>query len=362
MKTERLDALFGMYSEAILAVENGAFVYFNDAALKLLPNIEKIKPSSIFPAAVLEAEADSFVGEIDIAGKRSTFSAAWFEGCRIFSVLCAPGGGEGLSPAAFHAMGLEMKNYLAVLKMAASIVLPYVENTGDERLGQYAAMINHTYYNILRLTLNMEVLGTKFGTETVLQKTGFNLAQVCRELVDACLYLVKSRGVELRFECAEDNMVIWADRDKIEQMLLNMISNSLASTSSGGSVTVSVVRSGESALIKVSDTGQGIPSDVKASVWNRYEQTRPLTDVKSGAGFGMAAVSQIARLHGGSVFFESRKDEGTTVAASIPIKKGGGLAVKDEVAEYHRSNGISPFLLGLSTVLEYDKFMQKYMD
>ena len=362
MKTERLDALFGMYSEAILAVEKGAFVYFNGAARKLMPGIEKMKPSSIFPTAVLEMEADSFVGEIDIAGKRSTYSAAWFEDCRIFSVLCAPGGAEGLSPAAFHAMSLEMKNYLAVMKMAASIVLPYVENTGDERLSQYAAIINHTYYNILRLTLNMEVLGSKFDTESLIRRKGFNLTEICRHIVEACLYLVKSRGVELRFECTEDNIVIWADRDRIEQMLMNMISNSLAGTPQGGSITVSAARSGESALIKVSDTGRGIPNDIKASVWNRYEEPKALTDVKSGAGFGMAVVSQIARLHGGSVFFESRKDEGTTVAASIPLKKNGSLTVNDNVAEYHRSNGISPFLLGLSTILEYDKFMQKYMD
>ena len=362
MKTERLEALFGMYSEAILAVKEDAFVYFNDAARKLLPGIEKMKPSSVFPAAVLEMKADNFVGEIDIAGKRSAYSAAWLEDCRIFSVLGASGGGEGVSPAAFRAMSLEMKNYLAVLKMASSIVLPYVENTGDERLGQYAAMINHTYYNILRLTLNMEVLGTKLDTESALRRKGFNLVQMCGEIVDACLYLVQARGVELRFECAEENITIWADRDKIEQMLLNMISNSLASTARGGSVTVFAARSGESALIKVSDTGQGIPSDIKASAWNRYEETKVLTDAKSGAGFGMAAVSQIARLHGGSVFFESRKDEGTTVAASIPLKKSGGPTVNDHVAEYHKSNGISPFLLGLSTILEYDKFMQKYMD
>ena len=361
MTTENLDALFGMYSEAILAVRGDIIAYYNGAARRLLPDNEQMAPNDIFPSAVLELNSDNLVGEIDIAGKRSTYSAARFSEYRIFSVLAIEDNGETLNSAALSAMSLEMKNYLAILKLASGAVLPYVENTGDKRLREYAAMINRSYYNILRLTSNIEALGIGRGAADGIRRSRFDLVQVCREISEACAYLVEDRGLKLSFNCACEEVTISADRDKIEQMLLNMISNSIACTKKGGDITVSVTLSGESALIKVSDTGTGIPCEIRQSVWSRYRQPRELSDVKSGAGFGMAAVSQIARMHGGSMFLESREGAGATVAASIPIVREENLSVRDELAVY-RSDGISPILTGLSTVLGYDKFMQKYMD
>jgi len=360
---EQLEALFGVYNEAVLAVSGSEFIYYNSAARRLLPDIEQLTPGDIFPCAVLEFKSSNFIGELDIAGRRATYSAAWFEGARIFSILSCDDGGATLPTAAFAAMSLEMKNYLAVLKLASSIVLPYVENTGDKRLGDYAAMINQSYYSLLRLTSNMEALSAGVDADARLRKSRFDLSQLCDELIDACAHLVEDRGVMLSFKRPEENITILADKAKIELMLLNMISNGLINTDKGGSVLVSTVLMRESVLISVTDTGGGISDEIKASAWNRYGEKRVLTDTKSGAGFGMAAVSQIARMHGGSVFLESRRGEGTVIAASIPVEQDGvgELSFNDPVAVY-QSDGISPFLTGLATVLGFDKFKQKYMD
>ncbi|MCL2401821.1 MAG: HAMP domain-containing histidine kinase [Oscillospiraceae bacterium] len=360
MITEKFDALFGMYSEPILAISGNEFVYYNNAAGKFLPNIAQLQPSDVFPAGILDAESDSFIGELDIVGNRSTFSAARFEGYRIFSLLSVAESAEKIDAAAFSALSLEMKNYLAVLRLAANTVLPYIENTGDEQLKMHAAMINRSYFNILRLTSNIEMLSAEFST-TPLRRRRFDLANTVRSLVDACSHLVKDSHVSISFNSVEESILIFADRDKIEQMLLNMISNSLISLEEDGTITVSIELTKDSTIITVRDSGNGISDDVKASAWNRYETPRTLTDTKGGAGFGMAVISQIARLHGGSVFFESRKGEGTTVAASIPLDNDGNLHVSDKIDVY-QSRGISPFLIGLSTVLAYDKFKQKYMD
>jgi signal transduction histidine kinase len=361
MITEKFDALFGMYSEPILAVKGNEFIYYNNSAGKFLPNIDQLRPSDVFPAVILDMESDSFIGELDIAGKRSAFSAARFEECRIFSLLSSAESTEKIDVSAFSALSLELKNYLAVLRLSANTVLPYVENTGDEQLIRYAAMINRSYFNILRLTSNIEILGVGLNSGSPLRRRRFDLTDAVRELVDACSHLAGNDKLTLNFNSAEKSIPVSADKDKIEQMLLNMISNSLINLQDGGTITVSIELTKESAIIAVRDSGNGISDDVKANAWNKYETTRTLTDTKGGAGFGMAVISQIARLHGGSVFLESRKGEGTTVAASIPLDNDGGLHVSDKVDVY-QSRGISPFLIGLSTVLEYDKFKQKYMD
>ncbi|MCL2408130.1 MAG: HAMP domain-containing histidine kinase [Oscillospiraceae bacterium] len=361
MITDKFDALFGLYSEPVLAISGNEFIYYNNAARKFLPDIDQLRPNDIFPAVILDLDSDSFIGELDVAGKRSTFSAARFEGCRIFSVLSSAESVEKIDITAFSALSLEMKNYLAVLRLAANTVLPYVENTGDEQLGMHAAMINRSYFNILRLTSNIELLSAELNAVPPLRRRHFDLADTVRRLVDACSHLIEDDSVNLSFSSAEEKVPISADKDRIEQMLLNMISNSLINLEDGGTVTVSIELTKESVLITVRDSGNGISDEAKANVWSRYEAKRPLTDTKGGAGFGMAVISQIARLHGGSVFFESRKGEGTTIAASIPLDKDDSIHVSDNIGVY-QSRGISPFLVGLSTVLGYDKFKQKYMD
>ena len=362
-ETERLDALFGMYSEAVIAIDSNEIIYYNCAAQKLLPEISKMKPGSIIPQAILDTEPDSFIGEVNIAGKRSTYSVARLDKLKILSVLSTVSADEGINPAVLDAISGEMKNYLAVLRMAATAVLPYVENSGDEKLSQYAAMINQSYYHILRLTKNAEILGDDTTSNAGLKKSVFDFAEMCGELVDACAYLVEERAVKLSFTAETENMLILADRDKIELMLLNMISNSISNTPAGGSVVISVAVKGETALIKVTDTGSGLSDEIKTSVWSRYTEPKTLSDTKSGAGFGMAVVSQIARIHDGSVFIESRKGEGTTVAVSIPnARKVGEMNLNDGgVSKYH-SKGASSYLVGLATILGHDKFTQKFMD
>ena len=264
--------------------------------------------------------------------------------------------GQQINIAALTAMSAGMKNHLSLTQMSSSVLLPYAEQSNSNQLKEYAAMNNRSYFNVLRMANNLEVLGSQIN----MQYSKVDLVRLCREVVDTCSELLDNRKAELRFHSAQKKVIVSADVDRITQMLLNIISNSLINTEKDGIIHVSVSLQHAGAFIKVSDTGCGIASDIIGSIWHRYSEPEILTDAKSGAGFGMSVISKIANMHGGNAFIESR-DIGTTVVVSLPADRTKSLEQNNATEHCHIYDAL-PFLIGLAPALDSDKYAQKYMD
>ena len=359
--TENFAGLFGLLSEAVFVIGGGSLVYSNVSARRLLPGIDSLSPEDIFPRSVLMRDADNFVGEIVISGRLLTYSASRLGDYRVFYILPRDGEEEDSKVDIFAAVSSEMKNHLAVLHMAAGILLSRIEGMGDERLSEYSSMLYHSYFNILRLISNVEVLGGAPENAGGAKKKTFDLIRECRMIADTCSHLISDKGIEISFSSAEESIMFAADKDRIQQMLLNVISNSVINLTSGGRITLSAALSGGNVLLVVSDTGSGIPDSEQATAWHRFSAPRDGTDARRGAGFGLAAVAQIAQQHGGSAFFESREGEGTTVAITLPYVRDETMSFNQEIIDY-RSGGIQSFLTGLATAIGSDKYTRKYMD
>lgn len=358
---EHLSDLFGGFREAVIAVKNGEIKYFNDTAARLIPNIETLKPENIFPPQLLNHESDSLVGEAEIEGIHAVVNVSSLDDCRIYSII-APCVEESADTAnLLTTVSTEFKNMLAVLKMASGLLLPYIENVGNPRYGRYAAMIYHSYYNMLRLTNNLGDLAGILRDDVPLARSSFDIVATSAELVDTVRHLVDDNGVELRFKSNEDNLIIYADRVKIEKLLLNLLSNSLANTQPGGILTLSVYAAGDRFVISVSDSGTGIQEEVMSKAWNRYSSPKDMTDIENGVGLGLTIVRNIARLHNGSAVLESRPGEGTTVTVSIPIEKPVAAMLRSNIVDYE-SYDMQRLLTELSGVIGFEKFTVKYMD
>jgi signal transduction histidine kinase len=105
---------------------------------------------------------------------------------------------------------------------------------------------------------------------------------------------------------------IAGDRDKLMQVVVNLLDNALRNTPAGGSVTASVSRADSIAAIEVVDTGTGIPSDALPHVFERfYVVDRSRAKSKGGTGLGLAIVKHIVEAHGGSVEAKSELGRGS---------------------------------------------------
>ncbi len=127
------------------------------------------------------------------------------------------------------------------------------------------------------------------------------------------------RGVHLSLEVEPNLPSIVFDGDRIVQVVTNLMSNAIKFTPEGGDMRVSVHREGDYLLIRVSDTGLGIPREALPRVFERfYRVRRPGKEIK-GTGLGLAIVSKIVTGHGGRIDVESEPDQGTTFTVSLPM-------------------------------------------
>jgi signal transduction histidine kinase len=117
-----------------------------------------------------------------------------------------------------------------------------------------------------------------------------------------------------------DGLVIEGDRDRIEQVLVNLLGNAIKFTPVGGSVSVTAVDHGTCVRTRVSDTGIGIALDDLAHIFEEFWQV----DKSKGTGLGLAIAANIVREHGGAIWATSKKGVSSTFGFRLPKEVSQG--------------------------------------
>jgi signal transduction histidine kinase len=120
------------------------------------------------------------------------------------------------------------------------------------------------------------------------------------------------------------------DRPLLTQALLNLVFNAIQAMPSGGKLTLGLERRGESAEIRIQDTGQGIPPENRARVFQLFFTTRP-----GGSGIGLASAYKAIQLHDGSIDFDSQVGRGTTFRIELPLAR----PVEPALSRFRETNG-----------------------
>jgi len=145
-----------------------------------------------------------------------------------------------------------------------------------------------------------------------------DLAELIRDAVRSQASLAAKLGVRLESAADGAGATIAGDRDKLMQVVVNLLDNALRNTPAGGSVTASVSRADSVVSIDVADTGTGIPSDALPHVFERfYVVDRSRAKSKGGTGLGLAIVKHIVEAHGGSVEAQSELGRGSLFRCSF---------------------------------------------
>lgn len=157
--------------------------------------------------------------------------------------------------------------------------------------------------------------------ETELNKEEFVLADLLAESREDCVALAEDKGVYFFYECGSAAPII-ADRDKLRQVVLNLISNALKHTSHGGEIRLSgrVVANGgaQSAEIAVADTGSGIAPEELPRLFERFYRIKG--DAAQGTGLGLHLCQKIVHAHGGRIAAESELGKGSRFTIFLPLK------------------------------------------
>ena len=117
-----------------------------------------------------------------------------------------------------------------------------------------------------------------------------------------------------------DPTMVQGDRDRLAQMLWNLVENALRYTDPGGRITLGLRNHGSVAELTVADTGVGIPAEHLPHIFERFYQVERARSHRAGsAGLGLTIVKQVAEAHGGQVRVRSEPGAGTAFTVALPI-------------------------------------------
>jgi signal transduction histidine kinase/DNA-binding response OmpR family regulator len=199
---------------------------------------------------------------------------------------------------------------------------------------KYFRIIHRNGKRLLDLVNQLLDLSKLESGKLKLQASEGDLGRLVSAVAGSFESLAVRQQVDFLVEVPKEPAVCFFDRDKVEKILVNLVSNAFKFTGEGGRVEV-VLKSGNSAssdvsAIVVKDTGMGIPAEQLPHLFERFTKSS-LSDVQAGSGIGLALVKELAELHGGGIEVESREGEGSTFAVTLAV--GREYFKNDEIVE-----------------------------
>lgn len=215
----------------------------------------------------------------------------------------------------------DLRNPLNVVLTSGTFLLDTVDGL-EPRAREQLELIQRAVGHMNRLIQDLlEVAGMEAGTISV-EPQEEELGPLLRSACSTMEPVVSAKRIEL--SCEHDPAVppVKADRDRIDQVLGNLIGNAVRFTPEGGRVRVAAEHDGEWVRFSVADTGVGIdPADLP-HVFDRFWQAKRSRD--GGAGLGLAIARGIVIAHGGEMWVESEQDSGSTFFFTLPIAARAG--------------------------------------
>jgi signal transduction histidine kinase len=171
---------------------------------------------------------------------------------------------------------------------------------------------------LVMLNALMDISEAESGTMQ-LRREPVALGDVVARAIDLYRDVADAKGVALAAGGA-DEVIATADRTRLEQVAANLIDNAVKYTPTGGRVVVDVRREDGSAILRVRDTGPGIPADELPRIFDRLFRG-DTSRTERGLGLGLSLVRAIVQAHGGEVTVSSEVGRGSTFAVSLPVER-----------------------------------------
>ena len=207
----------------------------------------------------------------------------------------------------------ELRTPLATLQSYMEAILDGVWEPTPEK-------INSCHEEIMRLSRlvgDLEKLAKYEGENLVLVKSEFNFTKLIKNIILNFENDYLSKEVDISFESSD--ILIYADKDKVSQIVINLLSNALKYTNKGGKVVIKVDQTDEFVELIVTDNGMGIPDkDLKFIFQRFYRADKSRNRLTGGAGIGLTITKSLVEAHKGEIMVESKLNKGTTFKIILP--------------------------------------------
>lgn len=222
-------------------------------------------------------------------------------------------------------MSHELRTPLNIIFSAVQLSSLNISNNpeafANKKMNQHLTIIKQNCYRLLRLVNNIIDI-TKIDSgfmELNLQKA--NIVEVIENITLSTAEYVESKSRNLIFDTDIEEKIMNFDLEKMERIMLNLISNATKFTKPGDTIQVTIYDKEEFIVISVKDTGIGISQDNLEQIFERFKQIGPLLSrTHEGSGIGLSLVKSLVQMHDGKISAKSKYGEGTEFIIELPVK------------------------------------------
>jgi two-component system sensor histidine kinase VicK len=217
------------------------------------------------------------------------------------------------------------------LRTPLTTIKSYAEALDDGALDEppladrFVGVIRSETERMIRLVTDLLHLSRFDSHRNQLRRQKTDLAEMLEEVVDRFSFQLRQKAITVTVKVEKKLKTAWLDRDGIDQVLDNLVSNAIKYTLDGGSIDISAkIKEAGQLAIAIKDTGIGIPKKDLNRIFERfYRVDKARSRNMGGTGLGLSIAREIVRAHGGSILLDSESNVGTVVTVLLPIVPEG---------------------------------------
>lgn len=214
----------------------------------------------------------------------------------------------------------ELRTPLTAIEGLADNMLDGVTGPLTNKQANYMGGIKDSTERLERLINDLLDLSVIEAGKTELRPANFSMLNLLQEVTNTLKPMADEKHVSLEIASTNGNSAAWADRDKVTQVLTNLIGNAVKFTPGGGKVTMTANPTNDAWLqVSITDTGPGIPPEETSKIFDEfYQMTQPGHEKSKGVGLGLAISRKLVEMHGGKIRVESSVGKGSTFSFTVP--------------------------------------------
>jgi signal transduction histidine kinase/CheY-like chemotaxis protein len=218
----------------------------------------------------------------------------------------------------------ELRNPLAAIRYAVAIG----QISGGDSVTETFEIVDRQTENLAHLIEDLLDVSRISRDKITLRKENVSVATLVKRAADTVRPLMEENNHELKLELPEQDVSVFADATRTEQIIANLLTNAAKYTRNGGRVVVQAHSDDGFAVIKVIDTGIGLPPEMLSRVFDLFAQAdRTLDRSQGGLGIGLTVARKLAEMHGGSISAASEGlGHGSTFTLRLPLSPTPALA------------------------------------
>ncbi len=220
-------------------------------------------------------------------------------------------------------MSHELRTPLGAIGGYAALLEEGIHGPLTDEQRKYLARIRHNQGHLLGLVNELLDLGKVEAGRIELSLEAVPVQMVVESAYSMIEPQIKARDLRLEVESGDASLLFYADRERVEQIVLNLLSNAVKFTPAGGTVKIIVAAGEDEVCLNVEDTGVGIPADKLDAVFEAFVQVESSRSrAYGGTGLGLAISRQLARAMAGDLTVKSTLGQGSTFTLGLPRSSG----------------------------------------